>query len=183
MCPQKIITSVQFLQLISQDLNGQKWFQIEGSVMSMRGKATMKDVNGQDICGYRKKLLSMYATAYITIEGPSGTMVIATIKRQSNFSLESSADIYIHNPPMSIDDVTTSGLPVSIHVEGDILSKKYDFMMGNLDNNPYKIAQVVRKFQAFFENNTYFVEIGPNVDAAFISICAYAIDELFSDDK
>ena len=147
----------------------------------MRGNATMRDVNGQEICGYRKKLLSMYATAYITIEGPSGTMVVATVKRQSNFSLESSADIYIHNPPMSIDDVTTSGLPVSIHVEGDILVKKYDFMMGNLDSHPYKIAQVVRQFQAFYENNTYFVEIGPNVDTAFICICAYAIDELFSD--
>ena len=151
--------------------------------MSMRGKATMKDVNGQDICGYRKKLLSMHGTAYITIEGPSGTMVVATVKSQSNFFLDASADIYIHNPPMSTDNVTTNGLPVSIYVEGDIMAKKYDFMMGNPHTNPYKIAQVVRQFQAFFENDTYFVEIGPNVDAAFISICAYAIDELFSDDK
>ena len=150
--------------------------------MSMRGKATMKDVNGQDICGYRKKILSMHGTAHITIEGPSGTMVVATVKSQSNFFMDSSADIYIHNPPMSIDNVTTSGLPVSIHVAGDILSKMYDFMMGNLDTNPYKIAQVVRKFQTLFENGTYFLEIGPNVDVAFICICAYAIDELFSDD-
>merc|ERR1712018_876338 len=145
----------------------------------------MKDVNGQDICGYRKKLLSMYATAYITIVGPSGTMVVATVKRQSNFSLESSADIYIHNPPMSIDDVTTSGLPVSIHVEGDILSKKYDFMMGDLNTHPYKIAQVVRKMytgtEMVFGQSTYFLEVGPNVDIAFICMCAYAIDELFSD--
>ena len=154
--------------------------------MSMSDKATMKDVNGQYICGYRKKHLSMHATAYITIEGPRGTIVVATVKRrQSDFSLETttSADIYIHNPPMSIDNVTTSGLPVSIHVEGDIVSKKYDFMMGNLDTNPYKIAKVVRQFQAFPINNTYFVEIGPNVDVAFICICAYAIDELFSDDN
>ena len=54
-------------------------------------------------------------------------------------------------------------------------------MMGDLNTNPYKIAQVVRQFQAFFENNTYFLEIGPNVDAAFICICAYAVDELFRD--
>ena len=84
---------------------------------------------------------------------------------------------------MSINDVTSSGLSVSIHVEGDILSKKYNFMMGDLDTNPYKIAQVVRKmFKTIFENSSYFVEIGPNVDAAFICICTYAIDELFSDD-
>ena len=92
------------------------------------------------------------------------------------------ADIYLHNPPMSLDNVTTSGLPVAIHVEGDFRSKKYDFMMGNLQTNPYKIAQVVRKFKMFNENNTYFVEIGRNVDIAFIRLCAYAIDEIFSDD-
>ena len=83
---------------------------------------------------------------------------------------------------MSLDNVTTSGLPVAIHVEGDIISKKYDFMMGNLQTNPYKIAQVVRKYKMFHENNTYFVEIGRNVDIAFISLCAYAIDEIFSDE-
>ena len=94
-----------------------------------------------------------------------------------------SADIYFHYPPVSIDDVTTSGVPVAIMVEGDIIAKKYDFMMGNINTNPYKIAQVVRKFQAFFENNSYFINIGPNVDVAFICICAYAIDELFNDDN
>ena len=92
-----------------------------------------------------------------------------------------SADIYFHNPPVSIDDVTTNGVPVAIMVEGDIIAKKYDFMMGNINTNPYKIAQVVRKFQAFFENNSYFINIGPNVDVAFICMCAYAIDELFND--
>ena len=95
---------------------------------------------------------------------------------------EETAAVYLHNPPVSIDNVTsTEGLPISIHVKGDIISKKYDFMMGDLDNNPYKIAQVVRQFQAFFERQTYFLEIGPNVDIAFMCICAYAIDELFTE--
>ena len=80
---------------------------------------------------------------------------------------------------MHIDNVT-SGLPVAIHVEGDIIAKKYDFMMGNLDTNPFKIAQVVRSFKTFAPNDSYFIEIGPNVDVAFICICAYAVDELFS---
>ena len=99
-----------------------------------------------------------------------------------------SADIYFHNPPVSIDDnkfkydVTTSGVPVAIMVEGDIIAKKYDFMMGRIRTNPYKIAQVVRKYDAFYENNSYFINIGPNVDVAFICMSAYAIDELFRDD-
>jgi hypothetical protein len=52
--------------------------------------------------------------------------------------------------------------------------------MGNLDTNPFKIAQVVRSFKTFAPNDSYFIEIGPNVDVAFICICAYAVDELFS---
>ena len=156
----------------------------------MRGNATMRDINGQDICGYRKKLLSMRARSYITIEGPSGTMVVATVERHYEFSLKRSipyADIFIHNPPMSIDDITTSGLPVSIHVFENKFSKTYDFMMGDLDNNPYKIAQVAQiahnQRPQYTRDNGYFVEIGSNVDFAFICICAHAINNLVSNDE
>ena len=70
---------------------------------------------------------------------------------------------------------------------GDILAEKYDFMMGNLNTYPFKIAKAVRKVkvkwlsESLSENDTYFLEIGPNVDAAFICMCAYAVDELFRD--
>eukprot|EP00090_Calanus_glacialis_P030168 TRINITY_DN4858_c0_g1_i1.p1 TRINITY_DN4858_c0_g1~~TRINITY_DN4858_c0_g1_i1.p1 ORF type:complete len:118 (+),score=20.94 TRINITY_DN4858_c0_g1_i1:7-360(+) len=110
------------------------------------------------------------------------TMVYATIKKQSLMQLESSADIFIHDPPLFLDDVSTEGLSSDIHVEGDIISKKYDFMMGDLEHNPYKIAQVIRKFQMVAENNSYFLNVGTKVDVAFICMCAFAIDELFSDD-
>ena len=45
-------------------------------------------------------------------------------------------------PPVLLEDINTKGLSPDILVSGDIISKKYDFMMGDLDNNPYKIAQV-----------------------------------------
>ena len=45
-------------------------------------------------------------------------------------------------PPVLLEDISTEGLSPDILVAGDIISKKYDFMMGDLDNNPYKIAQV-----------------------------------------
>merc|ERR1719291_1664415 len=147
----------------------------------MRQKRTMEDAEGNEICGFQLKLLTMHGTSHITIKDQSGaTLVVATIKQQSNFFMDASADVYLHNPPMHIDNVTTKGLPVAIHVEGDIISRKYDFMMGNLNTNPFKIAQVVRSYKAFAPNDSYFLEIGPNVDVAFICICAYAVDELFS---
>ena len=55
-------------------------------------------------------------------------------------------------------------------------------MMGDLENNPYKIAQVIRKFKMIAENNTYFLNVGPKVDVAFLVMCTFAIDELFTDD-
>ena len=182
--------------LTFQDINGLKWFQVKGNALSISSQSMLEDADGNEICGYRKKMLSMHALANITIKDQGKTMVLATIKRQPKFQgspIESSADIYIHNPPVSIDDVTTSGvsiddvttsgLPVAIHVEGDIMSKKYNFMetfVGNLNTNPCKIAQVVRKFKMIHDNNSYFIEIGSNVDIAFICFAAYAIDELFS---
>ena len=42
--------------------------------------------------------------------------------------------------------------------------------------------QVIRKFQMVAENNSYFLNVGTKVDVAFICMCAFAIDELFSDD-
>ena len=32
------------------------------------------------------------------------------------------------------------------------------------------------------ENNTYFLNVGPRVDVAFLVMCTFAIDELFTDD-
>ena len=150
--------------------------------MSMKQKRTMEDAEGNEICGYQQKMLTMHGTSYITIKDQGGaTLVVATIKKQSNFFPDSSADVYLHNPPVHIDNVTTSGLPIAIYVEGELTSKKYDFMMGNIMNNPFKIAQVVKRYKAFDPTDSYFIEIGPNVDVAFTCICAYAIDELFSE--
>ena len=66
-------------------------------------------------------------------------------------------------------------------MEGDIISRRYDFMMGDIQTSPFKIAQVVRRWRTWSENDSYFIEIGPNVDVAFICMSACALDELFSD--
>ena len=49
-----------------RDTDGVDWFKIEGSALSITSQRTMTDSKGRIIAGYRKKLLSLYATAYIT---------------------------------------------------------------------------------------------------------------------
>ena len=62
--------------------------------------------------------------------------ILITILTSSKFNLLTT------QPPVLLEDISTKGLAPDILVAGDIISKKYDFMMGDLDNNPYKIAQV-----------------------------------------
>jgi len=130
------------------------------------------------VAGFQKKLWSMNNSAYITFQDQGGrTWVVATIKEQQY--TKSSADIYIHNPPVNYDHVTTNGMVPSIHVVGDIISKKFDFMMGNLKGNPQKIAQVAKKWMnVSAPSGSYILHIGTGVDVAFIAMCAFAIDEL-----
>ena len=88
----------------------------------------------------------MSATAYITVDDQSGaTLAIATIKRRGSGVFMTGADIYLHDPPIYIDNITTNGLPLAIHVEGNVIRKEYNFMMGNTNNNPFKIAPVVHQ--------------------------------------
>lgn len=167
---------------VIKDLDGKTWFKINSETLSMSNKRSMLDNEGRVIAGYRKKLLSMHATAYITGEVGGKTLVYATIKKESMMSFTASAEIFLHDPPVDIDNVTTDGLVAKIRVEGDFLGKKYDFMMGSRDN-PYKVAQVVRKWMTTMESNSYFVNIGTSMDVAFICMCAMAIDELFCEQK
>ena len=78
-----------------KDMEDRKWFKIEGSALSMTNKRTMSDTEGRVIAGYRKKLLSLHATAYITLEISGETMVYATIRRK--MQLTPGAKIFIHN--------------------------------------------------------------------------------------
>ena len=50
-----------------RDMEGRDWFKIEGSALSINSERIMTDHKGKVLAGYRKKLLSLYATAYITI--------------------------------------------------------------------------------------------------------------------
>ena len=188
MCQLKyLFISCVLSTLYRQDVNGVKWFEIGGESLSMTGQRVLTDCEGKEIAGYEKKLFTTHGSSYITIENQGCTMVIAKIKAEI-LPLLSSAHIYIYDPPVKMTydkPITTKGVPVAIHAEGDISSKKFDFMMGNpdplQDRRPYKIAQSVRQWGSIQGNQKYFLEIGPNVDIAFLCMCAYALDEMFCD--
>jgi len=128
----------------------------------------------------------MHMTSYITIQDPDRSgevLVLASITKASSMSWVANADIYLHQPAVSLSSVSHSGLTPDIKVVGDIRGKTFDFMMDK-NGSPTKLAQIVRNFQMFtFERNTYYLEISPNVDIAFITLCGFALDEMFKEYK
>ena len=181
---------------VIKDFNNAKWFDINAPTYSTFGSPTIRvlsDNMGQEVCQYQMKTFTMHGTAYIMVQTPVGRWCVATIRRQGGQGLmfnKCNADIFIHNPMQALENLaSTDGLTPTIHVGGDFMAKNYDFMknIGMINGNQVqlvKIAQVVRQWGPTSTNypNTYYLRIGANVDIAFICICAYALDELFSDD-
>jgi len=160
-----------------KDLSGNKWFQIEGHALSFHEKCTMKDAQGNQIAGFRRRLMSMHATGHITVNVNGQTLAVATIKKESSFQMSANADIYIYATPQDVETVSTSGMSPTIKVDGSIMAKRYNFMYGNT-----KLAQVCRTWEGYVTSrDTYYVTVGFNVDIAFIIMCTLGLDEMFAD--
>ena len=152
-------------------LNKHVWFKIKSE---KKGQRTLMNSKGVEIAGYKKKSTSLHNTAYITGEIAGKTVVYATVKQSSyllNFGPR--VDVYIHKPPVDMYDATTDGLVPDMKVKGNLDGKNYSFKMGSM-----KVAQVLPKWMNITENNCYFVNIGKNMDIAFICMCAMAVDEI-----
>jgi len=166
-----------------------KWFKIGKNPSSGSVSRLLTDEKGNEIAGFGKNMLTKNKSCYITIKQQGHTMIAAMLKKDPNRDNVYGAIIFLYDPPVRFDSgepvVVTSGQTIIIQARGDIMSKKFDFMMGNpnpiVDQYPYKIAQVLRKFNIRKEDDTYFLEVGPNVDIAFMCICVYALDEMFHD--
>jgi len=166
------------------DVSGNGWFKIKGKVMSLHGKSTMMDIYGMEIAGFEKKMFSLHGTSHITVNINGVPHVVATIKAESSFQLRANSDVYIHQVPNpNIDAVSCDGMQPAIQIRGDIISKKYDFMVP-VQGGLVKIAQVVRSWQGFaWVPDSYYLQIGPGCDVAFITLLAFALDEMWSDNK
>ena len=180
--------------------NGMKWFDITAPISSCPMSRTLLDQIGNEVASYHIQEYHMYGAVFITVKTDSGHWCAATIRRKRGNELidRCNADIFIHNPVLPVEilstmDISTWTIRPNIKVEGNFKGKKYDFMksLGLMNANQMewcKIAEVVRDLNTSTNgessqdssSDTFYLKIGANVDIAFISICCYAIDELFS---
>ena len=181
------------------DSNGMKWFDITAPISCRPMSRTLLDQHGNEVASYHLHAYHMYGAVFITIKTYSGHWCAATIRRKRGNELvdRCNADIFIHNPVLPVEILSTMNLSTWIHpnikVEGNFKGKKYAFMknLGHINANQTqwcKIAEVARDLNtntncessSNSNSDTFYLKVGANVDIAFISICCYALDELFS---
>ena len=181
------------------DSNGMKWFDITAPICSRPMSRTMLDQFGNEVASYHLQAYHMYGAVFITVQTDGGHWCAATIRRKRGNELvdRCNADVFIHNPVLPVQILSTMDLSTWIHpnikVEGNFKGKKYDFMksLGHINGNQTqwcKIAEAARDFNTKTNcesspnsnSDTFHLKVGANVDIAFISICCYALDELFS---
>ena len=165
---------------IIEGLNGRLWFKIKGDSLSTKDKSRdLIGYEGSAVAGYQ--CLTTQGIAYITKEVNRKTLVHATIKKSEKISRSRGIDIFIHDPLPDIEDVSTDGLHPRILMKGDFSGKNYGFLIGNDSFGYSKIAEVLPTWETSSEKDSYFVNIGSNVDILFISMCAKVVDEMFCD--
>ena len=178
------------------DSNGMNLFNITAPINSRPIYRTLLDQLGNEIASYHLQSDDVYGMAYIIRKTEFGKCCAATIRRRRGKEVinRCNADIFIHNPLIPMEYLSSmEGMVPSIKVEGNFKSKKYDFMqnMGIMNGSqmPWrKFAEVSRdsitntdlESKPNHLDDRYYLKVGANVDIAFICICCYALEELFS---
>ncbi|XP_023340394.1 uncharacterized protein LOC111710525 [Eurytemora carolleeae] len=123
------------------------------------------DDAGNVLATVENKIRCLETTAWIKLGDSSGDVVATLVHHYRGKN--SKVFIYIHQDPLPLEETECSRRNPNIKVVGDIGSHQFYFKMADK-----KIAQVQRST----ENQMYSLEVGPNTDIAFITICTAAID-------
>mmetsp|Transcript_565 Transcript_565/g.1919 ORF Transcript_565/g.1919 Transcript_565/m.1919 type:complete len:201 (+) Transcript_565:106-708(+) len=154
------------------DEHGQKVFLIKGKHMTLHDSVWLRHVDGTNILGLKKKLLSLHATTNIVTPDER---VVAVVKKAHVMQIKASASVYIGG-----DD---SGQPL-LAISGGFRAK--NLTITHLPSG-IVIAAVQRKQftmkNIIFDQDTYNILIAPNVDIAFILMLCIVVDEMFNDEN
>jgi len=182
------------------DIEGNPYFDLQPTDL-MDGSIKMLDTKGKTIASCRKERFGPGKMANIIVKngwtkkGEGHAMTAATLYHGSNKS-GNSCQIFIHNPPIPVTEFNVSSKLPDLVVEGDVMLKEYNFMVDNKIDKPVKIGKAVHELSEITQekikingvdpdmmnHNDYFLQIGKNIDIAFLVLCSHAMDLMFWDE-
>jgi len=155
------------------------------------------DMKGRQIGGFICEKLCSGKRAFITVKKDGifskkseGKVWAAATLDQPPGRPGNSCQIYLHNPPILTEEFDPEKAEPSLTVEGDVVLKEYDVLAKDGAGQTVKVArglhdlsemEGVKMNVAVDKGNVYFLQVGRNIDIAFLVLCAHAMDQMFYD--
>ncbi|KAK4627009.1 hypothetical protein CLAFUW4_04282 [Fulvia fulva] len=145
------------------DVNETPILKVKGKVVSLSGKKTFTDLQGQELFVLSKKLLKLHPT--FTAESAAG----CNFEVAGKFSFGSSKSVITFANH-------ADKAPIEMQLKGDWFDRSATIKMGDRP-----VAQIQRSFmnvrEIFGSKQTYFVTIAPGVDLSLIAAICVCLDE------
>eukprot|EP00188_Purpureofilum_apyrenoidigerum_P004367 Plantae.Rhodophyta-Purpureofilum_apyrenoidigerum.ctg4903.p1 GENE.Plantae.Rhodophyta-Purpureofilum_apyrenoidigerum.ctg4903~~Plantae.Rhodophyta-Purpureofilum_apyrenoidigerum.ctg4903.p1 ORF type:complete len:200 (-),score=42.78 Plantae.Rhodophyta-Purpureofilum_apyrenoidigerum.ctg4903:89-688(-) len=154
------------------DEHGQQVFKVKGKHITLHDAVWLQQLNGQNILGLKKKLLSMHATCNLVTPDER---VVAVVKKAHIIQLKANAHVYLGEETSGEPDLIVAGgfraknLTITHVQSGCVITavQRKQFTMKNI----------------LFDQDTYNIMIAPNVDIALMLMICVTIDEVFNDEN
>jgi len=186
------------------DLDGEKYFEIQSTDL-MDGSIKMLDSKGKVIASARKERFGPGKMANIIVKNgwskkSEGQAMTAATLYDGAGKYGNTCKIFLHNPPIPITESNINSKLPDLVVEGDVMLKEYDFLVDNKIDKPVKIGKAVHEVSELklekgvakskkneaddvINMNNYYLQIGRNIDIAFVVLCCHAMDLMFWDES
>jgi len=178
------------------DLSGADLFRLEEAAKEDEAMVLV-DVKGREIGGFICEKLCSGKRAFITVKKDGiftkkseGKVWAAATLDQPPDRPGNSCQIYLHNPPILTEEFDPEKAEPSLTVEGDVVLKEYDVLAKDGAGLTVKIARGIHDLSemegvkmnlAVDKGNVYYLQVGRNIDIAFLVLCAHAMDQMFYD--
>jgi len=148
----------------------QELFRIKGKVMSMRSKKTLFDNQGQPILSIADKVWTILR-AFDIYAGESIDKSIQPVAHvEGHFSLTK------NKLTATLNNTAGDGRPVTLEIVGSFLDRKCEITCDGKS-----VARVHRKWwnlnEELFDMATYYLTVGPGVDAALLAAIVVCLNE------
>jgi uncharacterized protein YxjI len=158
--------------------SGQLWFQVKGKALSLKDKKQLFDINSQPVCNLKKEILSFFAPKQYLYAGADSQQLLCTFTKSFTF-FKAKVVVEVLNK--------ANGQMVQVHLKGNWFERNATISIGSMKEGGILIAQVSRVAfnmkEIFAGNQTYYVNMAPGCDAAFITMFCIALDELTREGK
>jgi len=183
------------------DLDGEPYFSVQSTEL-MDNSIKLLDTKGKTVASCRKERFGPGNIVNIIVKNgwskknEAGRALTAATLYHGEKQSGHSCQIFLHNPPIPAEEFKLGSKLPDLTVEGDVMLKEFDFIVDTKVDKPVKIARAVHDIAELKDpkisnkvdpdsnnQNNYWLQVGRNIDLAFIVLASHGMDLMFYDES